>query len=76
MTINIMDNLVLDDNNSYMVISKTEFNNKTYYCLMSDNNKWMFGYVNKDIFNEVKDEKLNHKLLLLFTKEILKFMNK
>ena len=71
MTINIKDILTLSDNNDYIVISKVDYNNKTYYYLLdkNDSGNILFCYLENDELVEVVDKELNTKLLPLFLKE-------
>ena len=50
MTINIKDILTLSDNNDYIVISKVDYNNKTYYYLLdkNDSGNILFCYLEND----------------------------
>lgn len=75
MKLDIMDSITLDNNDKYMVISKANYNGQEYYCLFNDNQKVMFGYIINNMFNEIKDNELNKKLLSLFDEEIKKFSN-
>ena len=73
MKIDIKDLLVLDDNNEYVVVSKTIYNNKTYYYLMDINNNENIKFLleNGDL-EEIEDKILITKLLPRFLKEIQK----
>ena len=76
MKIDIKDLLVLDDNNEYVVVSKTIYNNKTYYYLMDINNNENIKFLleNGDL-EEIEDKILITKLLPRFLKEIQKEMD-
>jgi hypothetical protein len=77
MTINIKDILTLSDNNDYVVVSKANYENKTYYYLIDklDSGKILFCYQDNDELVEVRDKDLNTKLLPLFLKGSLKEIN-
>lgn len=68
MIIDINDTLVLDDNNEYIVASKTNYENKTYYYLLdkNDNINFAFCYEENNKLVEVNDNKLVANLLPLF----------
>lgn len=74
MIIDIKDVLTLDDNNDYVVISKTIYENKTYYYLVDNNNNsnLKFCYEKNDSLVELEDKELTTKLLPLFLKNIEK----
>ena len=77
MIINIKDTLTLDDNNEYVVISKTNYENKNYYYLLDKNNKenFKFCYEDNDELVEVDDKELATKLLPLFVEVAKKEIN-
>lgn len=77
MIINIKDSLLLDDNNEYVVISKTNYNNKSYYYLLDKNNHTnvKFCYSDNDDLLEITNPVLIQKLLPLFFKETKKELN-
>ena len=68
MTINIKDTLMLDDNNEYVVVSKTFYNDKDYYYLTDKKNfnNIKICYQDADDLVESNDKELNTKLLPLF----------
>ena len=68
MIINIKDTLTLDDNNEYVVVSKINYENKKYYCLVdiNDNENLKFCYQENDEIVELIDKKITTKLLPLF----------
>ena len=70
MIINIIDVLTLSDNNKYVVTSKINYNNKSYYCLIDINNyeNLKFCYQDSDELVEINDKELVGKLLPLFYK--------
>lgn len=74
MIIDIKDVLTLDDKNDYVVISKTIYENKTYYYLVDNNNNsnLKFCYEENDSLVELEDKELTTKLLPLFLKNIEK----
>ena len=74
MIIDIKDILTLDDNNDYVVISKTTYESKTYYYLGDNNNNshLKFCYEKNDSLVELEDKELTTKLLPLFLKSIEK----
>lgn len=63
--INIKDTLVLDDDNEYVVVSKANYNNLTYYYLLDKyhNDNIKFCYEEEDSLVEVEDEKLIKELI-------------
>lgn len=68
MVINIKDTLTLDDDNEYVVVSKTNYKDKTYYYLLDKNNNknFMFCYENGEELVESIDKELNAELIPLF----------
>ena len=68
MEIDIKDLVTLNDNNKYMVISKTLFNSKNYLFLMDINNNSniKFCYFDNDEIVESNDKAINTDLLKLF----------
>jgi len=71
MIINIKDVLTLDNDYEYVVVSKTCYNNQTYYYLLnkSDFKDMKFCYIDQEDLVEIKDQQLITKLLPLFLKE-------
>ena len=74
--INIKDTLVLDDDNEYVVVSKANYKDKTYYYIISnnDNSDFKFCYQDNDELVEIEDDKLIKELIPLFfynVKEVL-----
>lgn len=69
--INIKDTLVLDDDNEYVVVSKAEYSNKTYYYILDkyNNSNVKFCYLDNDELVEIDDEELIKNLLPLFFEE-------
>lgn len=72
MDINIKDIITLDDNNEYVVVSKTVYENKTYYYLINKNNDKGIKFCYEDLGDlvEFNDEELMVKLLPLFWKNM------
>lgn len=66
--INIKDTLVLDDDNEYVVVSKANYNDKTYYYILNnnDNSDFKFCYQENDELVEIEDDKLIKELIPLF----------
>ncbi len=72
MNIDIKDIITLDDNCSYVVASKANYQNQTYYYLIDEKNNSNIKFCYEDLENnclfENDDEELNQKLLPLFYK--------
>lgn len=70
MNIEIKDTVTLDDNNDYVVVSKTLYENKNYIYLIDTNNitnvKFCYENVENNSLIEVDDQELIKKLLPLF----------
>ncbi len=68
MIINIKDTLTLDDNNEYVVISKTNYNDKNHYYLLDQNNpeRPKFCFEDENELVEIDDKELIAKLIPLF----------
>lgn len=66
--INIKDTLVLDDDNEYVVVSKANYNDKTYYYIINnnDNSDFKFRYQENDELVEIENDKLIKVLIPLF----------
>lgn len=66
--INIKDTLVLDDDNEYVVVSKTNYNDKSYYYIINnkDNSDFKFCYQDNDELVEIEDDNLIKELIPLF----------
>lgn len=66
--INTKDTLVLDDDNEYVVVSKANYNDKTYYYIINsnDNSDFKFCYQDNDELVEIEDYKLIKELIPLF----------
>ena len=74
--INIKDTLILDNDNEYVVVCKTNFKNKIYYYILNndDNSDFKFCYQENDDLVEIEDYKLIKELIPLFfnsVKEVL-----
>lgn len=64
------DNLTLNDNKEYVVVTTTEYNNKNYVYLISPDdytNTMICEYDNKDSLQKVTDSELLESLLKIFT---------
>lgn len=76
MELNIKDVIALDDGNNYVVVSKTNYNNETYYYLLDINNNKNFKILKLNINNnklmEFEDQNLIKELLPMFLKESAK----
>ena len=58
MNINEKDIIILNDNNSYIVVKKIDYNNKKYYYISDINNKENIKYLYEDgnELVEIEDE--------------------
>lgn len=72
MKINVKDIVTLNDHNKYVVISKTEVANKTYFYLIDISNyeNILICYLEDNKLKEVRDEQLVKQLLKLFSVEL------
>lgn len=70
--IEITNLVTLSDDNEYVVVSKTVYNNVTYYYLVDINNNKniKFLYQDNDELVEIEDDELIKRLLPLFLEEI------
>ena len=68
MIIDIKDVLTLDDKNEYVVVSKINYESKTYYYLVdiNNNNNLKFCYEDNNELVEIEDKELTTKLLPMF----------
>ena len=70
MNIDIKDRITLDDNNVYVIVSKTNYQNQIYYYLMDANNNENIKFCYENTVNnslvESTDENINQALLPLF----------
>ena len=75
--IDIKDILTLDDINDYVVVSKINYENKTYYYLVDINNNdnLKFCYEDNNELVEVEDKELTTKLLPMFLEISKKELN-
>lgn len=75
--INIADQITLSDQNTYVVVSKVNFENKIYYYLidMNRNDNIKFCYEDGEELTELNDKKLVTRLLPLFIEEANKFVS-
>ena len=73
MDIDIKDVLELDDNNEYVVVSKTNYNNQNYYYLIDMKNYNNVKFLTEDLSDQtlvdVADEELLKTLVPLFIEE-------
>ena len=76
MDIGIKDIIELSDDKSYVVISKTIYENKTYYYLIDKDNNENFKFLVENSKNnsliELEDKNLIQQLLPLFLKSASK----
>ncbi len=74
--INIKDILKLDDGNEYVVVSKLNYENKTYYYIVDINNNsnLKFCYEDNNELVELEDKVLITKLLPIFLNESMKVL--
>ena len=75
--IDIKDILTLDDKNDYVVVSKINYENKTYYYLIdiNTNNNLKFCYEDNNELVEIEDKELTTKLLPMFLEVSKKELN-
>lgn len=66
--IDVLDVLELDDNNEYVVVSKTKFDNKKFYYIVDklNNSNYKICYEENDDLIEIENQDLIKKLLPLF----------
>ena len=76
MDLNIKDVITLDDNNNYVVVSKTNYHSETYFYILDINNNENFKILKLNISNnklaEFEDQDLIKELLPIFLKESAK----
>ncbi len=79
MNIDIKDLITLDDKNKYVVASKTNYENRTYYLLVNSNDmsdvKFCYEKGIDNVLLESTDKEINQKLLPLFLKATNKVVN-
>lgn len=80
MNIDIKDIITLDDNNEYIVVSKINYQNNTYYYLVDKNNNTnlKFCIENKNTGNsiiELEDKLLIQTLIHLFAENAKQFID-
>jgi len=72
MNIAIKDTITLSDGNSYVVVSKTNYNDNTYYYLVDRDNheniKFCFEKAKNGSVLEINDKNLIQQLLPIFLK--------
>ena len=75
---NIKDILKLSDGNDYIIASKVDYANKTYFCLVDLNNKdnAKFCYLDSDEVVIIEKEKLDNILLLKLMNNLMDTLNK
>lgn len=75
---NIKDILKLSDDNDYIIASKADYANKTYFCLVDLNNKdnAKFCYLDSDEVVIIEKEKLDNILLLKLMNNLMDTLNK
>lgn len=75
---NIKDILKLSDDNDYIIASKADYENKTYFCLVDINNNdnTKFCYLDGEEVVIVEKEKLNSVLLLKLMNSIANTLSK
>ena len=75
MNIDIQDVITLGDEQEYVVVSKTTYQEKTYYLIVDIlHSKTMLCYEDKEELVESKDKDFNTKLYPYLLKELLKSM--
>ena len=72
MNIDISNVITLDDKNKYIVLSKINFENKTYYYLMDINNNTniMICYEDKDELVMLNNSETVKRIMPLFLKSL------
>ena len=73
--LDVLDSLILDDGNEYLVTSKVDnLDDNVYYYLADINNieNFKYGIVEDDAFFQINEPELFKKLLPLFTNNCLK----
>ena len=75
--LDIKDILTLSDKNEYVIVSKADYDNKTYLYLVdiNDNKNIKFGYIDSDDRVIVNKDKLSDVLLLKLTTKIISELN-
>lgn len=75
---NIKDILKLSDGNDYIIASKADYANKTYFCLVDLNNKdnAKFCYLDSDEVVIIEKEKLDNILLLKLMNNLMDTLSK
>ena len=73
MNIEEYDIVTLDNDVRYIVAKTINYKNIKYYFLCEEKNpkKYMFCYIENNLFIKVKDQKLIDILSLMITKEVL-----
>lgn len=75
--LDIKDILTLSDKNEYVIVSKADYDNKTYLYLVdiNDNKNIKFGYIDSDEIVIVNKDKISDVLLLKLTTKIISELN-
>lgn len=75
--IEIKDLITLDDNNKYVVVSKTNYNEKNYYYLIDikQSKNIKFCYFESDEMIEITNKELITELLPLFYENAKNMLN-
>lgn len=78
MNIDISNIITLDDKNKYIVLSKINFENKTYYYLIDINNNTniMICYEDKNELVMLNNSETVKKIMPLFLKSLRNELNK
>ena len=73
MNIDIKDKITLSDNNTYVVVSKVNYQQKVYYYLIDENSlgnvKFCYENSNNNSVIEINDPELIRTLIPLFTQK-------
>ncbi len=79
MNIDVKDRITLSDNNAYFVVSKIEYQGKTYYYLIESSKmesfKFCYEKPETNVLVEVDDVALNRELTYLFANDMKQYIN-
>lgn len=79
MNIDIRDRITLSDNNTYVVVGKSEYQGKIYYYLIEANSqstyKFCYEKTGTDKLVEVEDAELTQQLVAIFAEQLKEFSN-
>jgi len=76
MRINMGDTITLDDNEEYLIVTKSFINEKEYYFLINEKSyQILFCYLENDEMVEVSDEEELENVMDVFLEDIQKFFN-